>query len=264
MVDATDAVHAAEVVQPFHHGQRREWLAIERHGPALFERDLDVRGRRWRVFGGARPFVSARWRFLPRVFEHARLAAPAPDVFIDRERPLLAPRNVDAVRLQVFDLVFARHRLLAGRGHDLERRVKCLDAHIEAHLIVALACAAVGHGSRAFFMGDIDEQLREQRPGKRGRERVGVLVDCARRQRREGEVFEEVLAAVDHAHLERASGHGARFDHWLFAALADIDIERDDIVAAFDREPFNRGRGIEATGVGEDELRHGGVVPRDE
>ena len=51
---------------------------------------------------------------------------------------------------------------------------------IEPDLVVALAGAAVGDRVGALALGDLDEELRDQRPGERGGQRVGALVERVR------------------------------------------------------------------------------------
>ena len=51
---------------------------------------------------------------------------------------------------------------------------------VEADLVVALAGAAVGDRVGALALGDLDEQLRDERPGERGGQRIGALVERVR------------------------------------------------------------------------------------
>ena len=68
---------------------------------------------------------------------------------------------------------------------------------VEADLVVALAGAAVGDGVGAFLVGDLDEELGDQRPGHGRRERVDALVEGAGLDVRPAEVADESVAAVD-------------------------------------------------------------------
>ena len=56
---------------------------------------------------------------------------------------------------------------------------RACDGDVEADLVVALAGAAVGDRVGAFALGDLDEQLRDQRPRERRGQRVGALVERA-------------------------------------------------------------------------------------
>ena len=65
---------------------------------------------------------------------------------------LAALRHGDAMRLGVLQAVFTRlQRPLAPRHDDLQLRSKCLVGVLEAHLVVALAGAAMRDGGRAFL-----------------------------------------------------------------------------------------------------------------
>ena len=51
----------------------------------------------------------------------------------------------------------------------------------------------------------VDEQLREERPAERGRERIAILVERVRLQGRPHEVLDEDIAGVLHDRLARAA-----------------------------------------------------------
>ena len=63
----------------------------------------------------------------------------------------------------------------AHRGDNLDVRIKHEDARLEAHLVVALARAAVRDVLRAELVRRVHKVLGDQRPGQRGHERVLVL-----------------------------------------------------------------------------------------
>ncbi len=69
---------------------------------------------------------------------------------------------------------------------------------IEPHLVVALARAAVGDRIGPLALGDLDQQLRDERPGERGGQRVGTLVHGVGLEMRPHEVRDESLARIDH------------------------------------------------------------------
>ena len=68
---------------------------------------------------------------------------------------------------------------------------------IEANLVVALARAAMRDSVGALALGDFDEELRDERSGERGRQRVGALVQRVGLQVRPHEVGDEALAGID-------------------------------------------------------------------
>ena len=52
-----------------------------------------------------------------------------------------------------------------------------MDGDVEADLVVALAGAAVGDRVGALLLGDLDEQLGDERPREGGGQRVDALVE---------------------------------------------------------------------------------------
>jgi hypothetical protein len=112
----------------------------------------------------------------------------------------------------------------------------------------------VRDGDGALLAGDVDEQLRDQRPGERGRERIVVLIDGAGEQAGEGEVAQEGVLHVARDHLQRAGLQAALLDEAEVGLSADVDGEGDDLVALGVDQPADRDRGVEAAGVGEDDL----------
>src|SRR6185437_14045673 len=109
------------------------------------------------VLWGARPFVCFGRGFLPWVLKHACFRAAAPHVLVDAERALVAPGDIDTVATQIFDLHLPRHRIFAGWRDDRERRVEGHDTDVEAHLVVALACAAMRDRGSSLFVSDVDQ-----------------------------------------------------------------------------------------------------------
>jgi len=69
---------------------------------------------------------------------------------------------------------------------------------IEPDLVVALARAAVRDRIRALALGDLDEELRDERPREGRGQRIGTLVERVGLQMWPHEVGDEALAAVDH------------------------------------------------------------------
>ena len=129
---------------------------------------------------------------------------------------------------------------------------------IEADLVIALARAAMGDRVGAFALGDLDEELRDQRPGERGRQRVRALVQRVGLEVRPDEVGDEALAAIDDVGARGARRHGPRLDTGAQRPTAEVDRERDDLDPVLLLEPGDGDRGIETAGVGEDDLVHGG------
>ncbi len=180
VVDAADAVRAAQRVQPVDELHGLQALPVERDRDAALERDddLDRGGRRGRV---DRPLVDVGRRRDPGVLEDAGLDRAAPQVHVDGVGRRLRDGDLDPALGRVVDLLLARQaHPHAHRGDDLQPRVEGVDGHVEADLVVALAGAAVGDRVGALALGDLDEQLGDERPGERRRERVDALVQRVR------------------------------------------------------------------------------------
>ena len=169
----------------------------------------------------------------------------------------LGDRDLDAALVRVVDL------LVAGQAHpdahrrdDLEPRIERVRRDIEADLVVALAGAAVGDRVGALALGDLDEELRDQRPGERGGQRVGALVERVGLEVRPDEVGHEALAGIDDVGARRAGRHRPLLDALAQRAAAEVDGERDDLGVVLLLEPGDGDRRIESARVGEDDLLH--------
>ena len=68
-----------------------------------------------------------------------------------------------------------------------------MDGDVEADLVVALAGAAVGDRVGALSLGDLDQELGDERPGERRGQRVDALVERVGLEGRVAEVGDEVL-----------------------------------------------------------------------
>ena len=235
---------------------RREALAVERDRDAALEGDRDLdRGRRVGRRDG--PLVGVGRRRDPRVLEDPGLARAAPQVDVDRVRAGLGDRDLDAALVGVVDL------LVAGQAHpdahrrdDLEPRIERVRRDIEADLVVALAGAAVGDRVGALALGDLDEELRDQRPGERGRQRVGALVQRVGLEVRPHEVGHEPLAGIDDVGARRAGRHRPLLDALAQRAAAEVDGQRDHLGVVLLLEPGDGDGRIESARVGEDDLLH--------
>ena len=105
-------------------------------------------------------------------------------------------------------------------------------------------------------VGDLDEELGDQRPGERRRQRVGALVERVRLEVRPDEVRGEPLAGVDDVGLGGAGAHRPPLDALAERAAADVDGQGDDLDAELLAEPGDGDRRVEPARVGEDDLVH--------
>ena len=153
---------------------------------------------------------------------------------------------------RVRDRVLARlERPLAPRRDDRQLRRERPVGELEAHLVVALARAAVGERVAAGLAGDLDLDAGDQRPGERRPEEVAPLVDRAGAQRGEDVVGDEGVLHVDGAALDRAGCDRLLRDRGEVFDLADVGDDRDDLAAVGLPQPRDDDGGIETSGVSE-------------
>ena len=108
--------------------------------------------------------------------------------------------ELDAVGAGEAPDAHGRHHVEVGR-EDARR-------HLEAHLVVALAGAAVPDRVGAVPARRRDEVLDDDGPRERGDQRVLAFVERVGAQRGHEEVARELLARVDDLGLDRARGRG--------------------------------------------------------
>ena len=72
-----------------------------------------------------------------------------------------------------------------------------MDGDVEAHLVVALARAAMGHGVGTLARRDLHEELRDERPGEGRGEGVRALVEGVGLEVGPDERADEALTGVD-------------------------------------------------------------------
>jgi len=108
----------------------------------------------------------------------------------------------------------------------------------------------VAYGRGADLVSHIDNELRDQRPGKGGREVVLALIASARFEGRPDVLGDELLLGVDDARLgQRADGQRLLQDGVIVALFTHIDADGDDIEPSLFLDPPHRDRGIQSTGI---------------
>ena len=115
----------------------------------------------------------------PRVLQHPGLDRAPEQVVVDRERRLRLRLDRDPALGGVGDLGVARPRRVPQRGDHAHAGVRGLERQLEAHLVVALAGAAVHDRVRAELAGDLADRLADDRP-RRATRSAGT---CPRRAR---------------------------------------------------------------------------------
>ena len=225
----------------------------------LHELDVDLRAFVGRRLRADRHLEHALLVRAARVLEHAALVARVEQVLVDGVIALGLGVDGDAVlgavRQQVGPALEALDELGVPPGGDgLDPRVEGLGAHLEADLVVPLPGRAVGNVRRPLLLGDADHLLGNAGAGDGGAQEVPPLVDGVALDGVEYVVLDELLAKVGDDALEGAARDGLGLDGLeVLVVLADVGAEGDDVEAFF-AEPLEDDGGVEAAGVGEDDL----------
>ena len=265
-IEPPHAVAPADGVQRRQHRRRAERLAVQRHRVALVESDLDELGRVRRILGRDGALIDDVGGLLRRILQHLALAGGVQQVGVHAERRLaaLVGGHRHLMRLRPFDQPRARGQIpLPPRRDHLDVGLQRIGGKLEAHLIVALAGGAMGHGVGAGLARDLDQMLRDQRPRDGGAEQIQPLIDRVGAKHRKHEVAHELLAHVAHEDVfglhPQQFGLGARGRQLL--ALAEVGGEGHHLAAIGDLKPLQDDRGVETAGIGEDDLlrREGGL-----
>ncbi len=144
-----------------------------------------------------------------------------------------------------------------GRDHfyvGLERII----GELEAHLIIALAGRAMGHGVRAELAGDLDLLLGDQGAGDRGSEQIEPLILRIGAEHREDIVADEFLAQVLDENMLGLDAEEKRLvaRRPKLLALAEIGGESHHLAAIGRLQPFEDDRRVEPPRIGENDLFH--------
>jgi len=162
------------------------------------------------------------------------------------------------VRASVGDGFFPRGDFpLAPRRDDGQLRPEGLGGKLEAHLVIALARAAVGQGVRADFLGEFHLPLGQQRARKRSAQQIFMLVDRAGAERRPDVAGNKFLAQVFDVRGAGPGGQGFFARGFEVFALAQVADHGDHLAAIRLLQPGNDDGGIQPSGIGEDDFfRH--------
>ncbi len=149
-VDAADGIASADLVQQLDQRNRIELHPVHGNRSALFEADFDLLLAVGSFLRRTGQLPGAGERRVARIFQFPALVADVPQVAIAAVDLLAAGGHGNAALLGIVEAVFARLQIpLAPRRDHLQLRSQRLVGQFEAHLIVALAGAAVRHRSRA-------------------------------------------------------------------------------------------------------------------
>ena len=233
-------------------------LAVHGHGGALQEADRHVFGRVRRQARIDREHEEVIRRRGVRILEDPALVRDVPDVAVARVDLGGGGGHRDVALGGVGEGVLAAADvpLAPRRDHGQLGREGGV-GELEAHLVVALAGAAVGERVGTDGAGELGLTARDERPAHGGAEEVLAAVNGAGAERGPDELLHVLLAQVLDVALvgargERLLAHAGE----LVAALADVGGHADDAGVIVLLEPGHDDRGIETAGVGEDDGAH--------
>ncbi len=195
-------------------------------------------------------------RFLGRILQHLALRGGVQQVGVDRERGFaaLVLGDRDLMAFGEFEQAGARGEVpFAPRRDDLDLRLQRVIGEFEAHLVVALAGGAMGHGIGADQPSDLDLLLGDQRAGNRGAEQIQPLIERVGPEHREDVLGDEFLAHILDEDVFRldAEQFGLLARRLQLLALAEIGGEGHHLAAIGGLQPFQDHRGVETARIGE-------------
>ncbi len=112
----------------------------------------------------------------------------------------------------------------------------------------------MGDGVGALALGDLHQELRDERPSQRGRQRIRALIDGVGLERRPAEVFDESTSRIDHVRAAGARADRAISDAIPQRTATDINGERHDLDSERLSQPRHRDRCVQTARVGENDL----------
>jgi len=259
-VHAPDAVGAGHRVEVVEQDGRAHRPAVDGHGVALLEIDLDVGRLVGGLLGRDGDREDVLRRLVPGILQDAALVGDVQGVAVRAVGLVLRDGKRDAVLGRVVDHVLPRRErplVVAPGGDDPDVGVEGHVGELEAHLVVALARGAVAHGVGLLAVGDLDLPLGDQRPRDRGAHQVGALVDGVGPQHGEHEVPDELLAQVLDIALAGPRPDGLLLEAVELLLLAHVGGKGDDLAAGVGlQEPPDDDRRIQAARVGDHHFFH--------
>ena len=179
-----------------------------------------------------------------------------PEVLVLGIVGLAADAQGDVVGFGVVDLVVAALEFPdAPRGDDRHLRRESLDGQFKAHLIVALAGAAVGDGVRALLEGDLGDALGDDGARERRAQQVLALVLRARLEGGEDVILDKLLAQIFDIELGSAGLDGLFLKALQLRALPHVRGHGDDFAALVVLlEPGDDDGRVQTAGIGQNDL----------
>jgi len=181
--------------------------------------------------------------------------AEVPDVAVAAVDVFLALLDRHLVLLRVSDGILARLNVPLPPGRDdLDMRCDGFIRQFEAHLIVALAGAAVGQAVGRKLEGDFRLALGNDRACHGGAKQVSVLVNRARAKGRPNVIAHKFFAKILHVRRRRAGREGFLARGLEVFLLAHVANHGDDFAAVILPEPGNNDGGVQPSGISEHDL----------
>ena len=179
-----------------------------------------------------------------------------PEVLVLGIVGLAADAQGDVVGFGVVDLVVTALELPDAPGSDDRHlRREGLDGQFKAHLIVALAGAAVGDGVRALLEGDLGDALGDDGARERRAQQVLALVLRARLEGGEDVILDELLAQIFDIELGSAGLDGLFLQALQLRALPHVRGHGDDFAALVVLlEPGDDDGRVQTAGIGQNDL----------
>ena len=250
---------AAKLVQLGQDRGGRHGHTVDGNRIAAFKGDFHHFGLIGRILGVGGALIDVIGGFVAGVFQHLALGRSVQKVRIDRERCLAALilGDGDLVGLGEFQQLGARGQIPEPpRRDDLDLGVERIGRQLEAHLIIALAGCAMADGIGAGHRCNLDQPLGDQGPRDRGAEQIQPLVKRIGAEHRENEIAHEFLAQIfdEDVRLRDTQHLGLGAGGFQLFALTQIGGEGHDLATIFGLQPFQDDRGVEAAGIGKNNL----------
>ena len=278
-VHAADAVLAAQGVQHIHDAQRAEQgvaVAFSLRGDvqffqqgsqavvlnadhiALFIQELDVFSLVRGVFRRNGKLVHFTVRgggaVIPGIFQHPGFKGDVEQVAVHGIRLLQGLADRDAVGFRIGDHFRTARELLAEfrvapRGDDLDVRGQRIHGQLKAHLVIPLACSAVGDGVRSFTDGQVHHVLGNAGTGDGSAQQVAAFIQGIGLHHGEDVVGGEVFLEVADEALGGSRSQGFGFQAIQFFRLAYVCAVGDDFGIVLFLEPLQKNGSVKAARV---------------
>ena len=181
--------------------------------------------------------------------------AQVPQVLVLGVVGLAADLQRDVVGLGVVDLLIAALDVpLAPRGDDLQVGCKVHDGQLKAHLIVALAGAAVADRIRTLGTGDLHHPLCQNGACKAGAQQIALVIGPGLHGG-DDVILHKFVGQVFDVQLGCAACLGALLQAFQLTLLAHIAAHGNDlavVVVLF--QPRDDNGSVQTTGIGQHDL----------